>query len=203
MQSHNENATTGKDWWRMFKRCNRANFFVVTAIFLCVQGCAQKVHVMYIPQQQRVVGEERSAVGKENVLLLKRHYEKWRGTPYEDGGLSRFGIDCSGYTVLAYRDIYGLSLPRTAGEQAESGREVSRAALKTGDLVFFNTGRSKRHVGIYLTDDQFIHASLTKGVTLSSLDDSYWQEKYWKAIRLQAPNNQNQPHNSVAAIYRK
>jgi hypothetical protein len=201
MHSHGKNINTAKDWWRTLRRSNRANLLVLSVILLCVQGCAQKVQVTYIPLQKRAIAEDRSTVGKEN-LLLRRHFEKWRGTPYEDGGLSRLGIDCSGYTVLAYRDIFGLSLPRTAGEQAESGREVSRAALKTGDLVFFNTGHSKKHVGIYLGDDQFIHASLTKGVTLSSLDDSYWQEKYWKAVRLQSANNQKQ-QDSVAAVYRR
>jgi len=187
----------------MVRRFGRGHFLVLTALFLCLQGCAQKVQVTYVSQQKRVIGGERPVLSQQNVLLLKRHYEKWRGTPYEDGGLSRLGIDCSGYTVLVYRDLFGLSLPRTAWEQAESGREVSRTALKTGDLVFFNTGRSKKHVGIYLDGDQFIHASLSKGVTLSSLDDSYWSEKYWKAIRLQSSNVQNQTNNVVTATYRR
>jgi probable lipoprotein NlpC len=193
-----------KDRCRPFGRFYVCQLLVITFVFLYLQGCAPKVQVSYIPQQKRSLGAEKPVYGKENALLLKRHYEKWRGTPYIDGGMSASGIDCSGFTVLAYRDLFGLSLPRTAGEQAESGREVARTSLRTGDLVFFNTGGSKKHVGIYLADDQFIHASLSKGVTLSSLDDSYWQEKYWQARRLQqAPIGQDKATSTVVATYRR
>lgn len=193
-----EKMLAENDWWRTIRRIGGGQIPALVVILLCLQGCAQKVQVSYMPQQRRSPGVEHSVVPKENVLLLKRHFEKWRGTPYADGGMSASGIDCSGFTVLAYRDLFGLSLPRTAGEQAESGREVARTSLKSGDLVFFNTGRSKKHVGIYLADDQFIHASLSRGVTLSSLDDSYWQEKYWQARRLQSPAG-----NNMAATYRR
>ncbi len=181
----------------------RLSTLIIAVVFLFLPGCAPKVQVVYMPQQRQIPVAEKSVADKENMLLLKRHYQQWRGTPYVDGGMSTSGIDCSGYTVLAYRNLFGLSLPRTAGEQAESGREVARASLKSGDLVFFNTGRSKKHVGIYLADDQFIHASLSKGVTLSSLDDSYWQEKYWQARRLQAPPAQEKANGSTVATYRR
>ncbi len=198
-----EKVLTGKDWWRTFWRFGSGQILVLAVITLCLQGCAPKVQVSYNPQQRRAPGPEKSVASKENILLLQRHYEKWRGTPYIDGGMSASGIDCSGFTVLAYRDLFGLSLPRTAGEQAESGREITKASLKTGDLVFFNTGNRKKHVGIYFADDQFIHASLSRGVTLSSLDDSYWQEKYWQARRLQPPVRQDKANNSVAGNYRR
>lgn len=176
----------------------------VPAIFivlLLMSGCAQKVKVAYVPTDKRMPRMEKSGADKETVILLKRHYEKWRGTPYVDGGMSASGLDCSGFTVLAYRDLFGLSLPRTAGEQAEFGREVAKEDLEPGDLVFFQTGARKRHVGIYLNDDQFIHASLSRGVTISSLDDRYWQRKYWQARRL--PNQVSlTTGESVAKTYR-
>jgi cell wall-associated NlpC family hydrolase len=99
--------------------------------------------------------------------------------------------------------VFRLTLPRTAGEQAESGQEIAKASLKSGDLVFFNTGRSKKHVGIYLADAQFIHASVSKGVTLSSLDDAYWQERYWQSRRVHAPVGQDKANNSAVATYRR
>ena len=176
---------------------------ILAGVFFGLQGCASQVRVRYVPKQRQNTVVQQSVAHKENVLLLKRHYEKWRGTPYVDGGMSPRGIDCSGFTALAYRDLFGLDLPRTASEQAESGREVARTALKEGDLVFFNTGRAKKHVGIYLADDQFIHASLSKGVTLSSLDDAYWQEKYWQARRLSAPPNQRKASSGTLAEYRR
>ena len=177
---------------------------VVPAIFIILfllSGCAQKVKVAYVPTDKRSPRVAKSGENKETILLLKRHYEKWRGTPYVDGGMSASGLDCSGFTVLAYRDLFGLNLPRTASEQAEFGREVARNDLEPGDLVFFQTGVSKRHVGIYLKDDQFIHASLSRGVTISSLDDGYWQKKYWQARRLSNQVSMNSGLN-VANSYR-
>ncbi len=171
------------------------------AMTMLLQGCGPKVQVAYIPREKPTVAGEIQGVNKETVLLLKRHYERWRGTPYVNGGMSPAGIDCSGFTVLAYRELFDLPLPRTAGEQAGSGREVQRAALQPGDLVFFNTGLWNKHVGIYLADDQFIHASLSRGVTISSLDDAYWQEKYWQARRMSAPERLSKA-DSVAVLYR-
>jgi cell wall-associated NlpC family hydrolase len=157
---------------------------------LVLGGCAPKVQVTYHARQRPTAQTPKVVADQGNVLLLKHHYEKWRGTPYVDGGMSPAGIDCSGYTVLAYRDLFGVDLPRTALEQAGSGREIPRQGLRSGDLVFFNTGRTKKHVGIYLNDDQFVHASLSRGVTLSSLDDPYWQERYWQSRRPAANSGQ-------------
>lgn len=171
------------------------------AIVLLLQGCGPKVQVTYIPREKRPVSGEIQGDDRETVLQLKLHYQRWRGTPYVDGGMSPAGIDCSGFTVLAYRELFDLPLPRTAGEQAGSGREVQRAALQPGDLVFFHTGLWQKHVGIYLADDQFIHASLSRGVTISSLDDAYWQEKYWQARRMAAPERLSKAE-SVAVVYR-
>ncbi len=171
----------------------RCRFGLLTLLFVTfvLGGCAPKLQVTYHTRQKPEAQAPKVAVDQGSVLLLKRHYDKWRGTPYVDGGMSPAGIDCSGYTVLAYRDLFGVNLPRTALEQAGSGREIPRQGLRSGDLVFFNTGRTKKHVGIYLYDDQFVHASLSRGVTLSSLDDPYWQERYWQSRRT-APDNGRQ-----------
>ena len=189
-------------WIRQGTRPGSAKALLfMAALLFFLSGCSPKTQVVYIPMEKRNTGTELSVSDKETVLLLKRHYERWRGTPYVDGGMSASGMDCSGFTVVAFRELFGVSLPRTAGEQAVSGREVTRDALKPGDLVFFQTGRWKRHVGIYLSDEQFIHASLSRGVTLSSLDDSYWQKKYWQARRLSSQNqlSLNRSDNTAVA----
>lgn len=160
---------------------------VITLVFLVLHGCTLKSKVAYVPPQDILPRDGMSLHSIENALLLQQHYQKWRGTPYRNGGMSVTGIDCSGFTVLAYSELFGMSLPRTAAEQAASGRKVARTALQTGDLVFFNIGRSTKHVGIYLANDQFIHASRSKGVTLSSLDEFYWQKNFWQARRVRAP----------------
>lgn len=111
-------------------------------------------------------------------------YQEWRGVPYRLGGSSRNGLDCSAFTQLAYRQVLGLPLPRTTESQAELGLPVSRTALRHGDLVFFKTGWNQYHVGVYTGGGEFIHASTSKGVIRSRLDNVYWKRHYWQARRM-------------------
>ncbi|WP_323844965.1 NlpC/P60 family protein [Microbulbifer magnicolonia] len=111
-------------------------------------------------------------------------YREWKGTRYRLGGLSKRGIDCSGLVYATYRDRLGIELPRTTEYQAQIGNGIKRSELRAGDLVFFRTGRKVRHVGIYLEDNKFFHASTSNGVTISRLTDYYWRDKYWHARRL-------------------
>ncbi|WP_223292967.1 MULTISPECIES: NlpC/P60 family protein [Shewanella] len=115
--------------------------------------------------------------GLEEKLMA--YHSEWKGTPYRYGGMSKRGVDCSGFVVLAYKNILGINLPRTTIEQKGVGHKIAKQNLKTGDLVFFKTGWSTRHVGIYLSDSKFLHASTSQGVMISRLDNSYWQSKYW------------------------
>ncbi len=116
--------------------------------------------------------------------VLYQQYQDWKGARYRHGGLSKGGVDCSGFVYLTFRSKFGVDLPRTTLYQSQSGMGVSQRELKTGDLVFFRTGSSKRHVGIYLEDRIFLHASTSKGVMLSSMDNVYWASSYWKARRV-------------------
>lgn len=117
---------------------------------------------------------------------LYDQFERWEGTRYRFGGMGSEGIDCSGLTYVVYRDLFDKRLPRTTEGQGTVGRPVKRRALSAGDLVFFKTGFSRRHVGIYIGDDMFLHASKSDGVRLSSLSSEYWSERYWKARRMTA-----------------
>lgn len=115
---------------------------------------------------------------------LKAHYNEWRGVRYREGGLSRKGVDCSGFVYLAYKKRLHRTIPRTTERLARAGREVDTSQLRPGDLVFFKTGWKARHVGIYLQKGQFMHASSSRGVMISRLDNPYWSEAYWMARRL-------------------
>ncbi len=79
-----------------------------------------------------------------------------------------------------------MSLPRTTGEQINHGFHIAQNELKPGDLVFFKTSKATRHVGVYVGNNEFIHASKIKGVTISSLANNYWQAHYETARRITA-----------------
>lgn len=122
----------------------------------------------------------------EKTLLEKLNirFEQWRGTKYRMGSLNRKnGVDCSGFVLLTFRDLFGIELPRSTREQNLLGKDVKKDQLQAGDLVFFHTGRTK-HVGIYMENNQFLHASTKAGVKISSINEAYWKRNYWKAKRL-------------------
>jgi len=109
------------------------------------------------------------------------------GTPYRTGGLSpKTGFDCSGLVAYVYREGAGLALPRNTFELSHLGEPIARAALRPGDLVFYNTQRREySHVGIYLGEDRFIHAPTSGGeVRVESLRADYWVRRYNGARRV-------------------
>lgn len=109
----------------------------------------------------------------------------WMGTPYEYGGESKSGTDCSGFTRQIFRESAGMELPRRTEDQVKLGSSVQKDDLKFGDLIFFNTtGENPSHVGIYIGDDMFAHASVSFGVTLSSMYSSYYKKRYTEARRV-------------------
>lgn len=135
-----------------------------------------------LPQQQSS-GSEFQRI----VAALYAQHDEWRGVPYRYGGMSKTGIDCSGFIYLTYRDRLGLQLPRTTAALARFGQTVPKQHLRPGDLVFFHTGsyNNQQHAGIYIEKNRFLHASTSRGVMISSLDNVYWSRNYWKAQRPQ------------------
>lgn len=115
---------------------------------------------------------------------LYQQYNVWKDVKYRMGGLSKNGVDCSGLVYTTYREQFELVLPRTTELQARTGREVQKHQLQPGDLVFFKTKVKVRHVGIYIEDGDFLHASTKKGVMISNLDDYYWSGRFWHARRV-------------------
>lgn len=110
-------------------------------------------------------------------------YSKWEGVRYKLGGESKKGIDCSAFIQKAFKERFDLEMPRTTLLQAKVGKEIKKNELEIGDLVFFKTGKSK-HVGIYIDNGKFMHASTKIGVTISDLDNDYFSKNYWKAQRI-------------------
>lgn len=120
-----------------------------------------------------------------NISLLQK-IDEWWGTPYCLGGSSKNCVDCSFFTLDVMKQIYKVDLKRTAAQQYEQSSKIEWAELKEGDLLFFKTEgrRTISHVGIYLTNNKFAHASTSQGVTISDLADPYWQRRLYSLGRV-------------------
>lgn len=113
---------------------------------------------------------------------LMEEHQRWVGTPYRLGGDSFNGVDCSALVQNVFSEAFQVELPRTTSRQVNTGVAISRTELEPGDLVFFRPP-GNRHVGIYVGDGRFMHASSSRGVMISSLNNGYWSRYYWQARR--------------------
>lgn len=129
--------------------------------------------------------DKNTAISNLDQSRIMREVGKYMGVPYLLGGITGEGLDCSAYTMLVYKQAVKKDLPRISLDQSKIGSAVETNGLKFGDLVFFNTtGEPASHVGIYLGDDLFAHASVSLGVTISSLQSSYYKNRYEGARRI-------------------
>lgn len=124
----------------------------------------------------------------ENMLDFRfiQFMENWYGTRYRMGGSDKAGIDCSAFVQTYMSTLYNITLPRTAKEQYMVSGHIVKRQLKEGDLVFFKTNRKKAisHVGVYLGNNKFVHASTSNGVAISDLGEAYYTNTYAGAGRV-------------------
>lgn len=135
----------------------------------------------------------------DNILTEASTY---LGTPYRYGGTTRNGIDCSAFVLSVFGAAAGLTLPRVAASQSQEGESIDKENLQKGDLIFFSHGKRISHVGIVedVTEEgevKFIHAATSKGVMISSLNDSYWGPKFRFAKRV--INENGESYNNLAS----
>ncbi len=130
----------------------------------------------FYQQKSKVLGYNLN--GNENPALLKE-VKKWLGTPYLYGGNTLSGADCSGFVGMVYKQVYNISLDRITINMAQNTRRVNKRHLQEGDLVFFSiNSRRVSHVGIYLSNNRFVHASSSRGVVVDSLDNDYFSRHF-------------------------
>lgn len=127
--------------------------------------------------------EQNSPLSLQSNGELEAFIQDWYGTPHRMGGMTKNGVDCSGFVIIAYREVFGRSFKGRRAEDLFSEMEViDQDELSYGDLVFFKVrGRRIDHVGIYLQNGAFAHTSSSKGVMISKLSNTYWSKRYFKA----------------------
>ncbi|RYU86209.1 glycoside hydrolase [Mucilaginibacter terrigena] len=169
---------------------------ITIAIALFLSVLAAQAQTKTVPSQAAESAEQESlakdylsqimgvAVSATSNMKLFHFVYDWIGTPYRFGGSSRKGIDCSAFTKQLYSDVFNLTIRRSSRDIFSMVNPVGKDDLKEGDLVFFKIhSRSISHVGIYLGNNRFAHAS-SKGVAISSLDDAYYSRYFYKGGRL-------------------
>jgi cell wall-associated NlpC family hydrolase len=170
----------------MFSKHPHLKTTVVIAMlagFIALSGCSSA------PKRSHSVAKKSTLFPKSikqtsTQKRLAKHFRSWQRTPYRLGGISKRGVDCSGFVKVIYRDVFSRTIPRSTELLAKAGKRISQKNLKLGDLVFFKTGRKVRHVGVYVGRGNFIHASTSRGVMQSNLGSSYWKKHYWMAKRI-------------------
>jgi len=165
--------------------------FLIITIF--IQGCSSKKIISGAPASNDKSFPNKYPYNYEitqsidyNKLYnnLLSQYKEWKGVKYKYGGNSKSGIDCSAFIQKTFKDKLNIILPRTTTYQATYGKEIHMENLEMGDLIFFKTGYDSRHVGIYLGEGKFMHASTKRGVTISRLDNPYYSSHFWKIQRV-------------------
>jgi len=163
-------------------------FIILSAVIIIISlGCNSYPRYKTGPP---VTPEDKSS---KKIILTTNEFirfgqilQNYLGRPYKGNSKYRQGMDCSMFTFQVFRDFNRTFLPQKAADQYREGIEVPRTRLRFGDLVFFKTDRSGRitHVGIYVGENDFIHASSSNGVIITNLSENYWAKRYAGARRI-------------------
>jgi lipoprotein Spr/probable lipoprotein NlpC len=153
-------------------------FAMLLSMAIFFTACSSK---RYVPSATKAAKAAEAMANLKNKQLYK-YINEWSGVKYRLGGLDKRGIDCSGFTYLVQKDIYGKELPRRSVDQASVIKEKNLNQLKEGDLIFFSFGgREIDHVAIYLNGDSFVHASPSRGIIVEDLSLPAFQRAIVKA----------------------
>lgn len=160
----------------------------------------QSTHKETLAKDKKLLDKETSTIQKEYQELiieaniqedtsldmnkaLMDFYKEWKNVKYRLGGNSKKGIDCSAFTQRIYKEKFDVKIPRTTRTQVKVGKKIKKSELELGDLIFFKTGKTDRHVGIYMGDGTFMHASI-KGVKFTKLNKPFYKRTYWTSRRI-------------------
>ncbi len=156
-------------------------FLLFISIFFILGGCSTGNNT-----KAQAINHKSSNQVSDNHIRKKiiAEFRKWEGTPHKMGGNSKKGIDCSGFVHYMYGKLFNRKVARSTQLLLTEGVKIKKSQLKPGDMVIFRPPTYPRHAGIYVGDNKFIHASTSKGVMMSDLDNPYWRKCYWMSRRV-------------------
>ena len=165
------------------------SLILISTLFL--SACSSKKTRIYNKKQtsslKKYTQKTKTSIPKNanyKTKALYKEYDKWRGVKYKYGGTNKNGVDCSSFIQQVYYNAFGLKIPRTTKNQAIIGKKINKSQLHAGDMIFFKTGWSTKHVGIIIENGNFIHTSTKHGVVKTSIHNPYWKSNYWQSRRV-------------------
>lgn len=141
------------------------------------KATVKKLQVKYAA----MLGVDESRIDNEKLYIF---IDEWYGVPYKYGGKSKAGVDCSGFTCILYKEALNRQIQGSAAGLYEMCKAVKKDDLEEGDLVFFKINSNKiSHVGVYLQNNKFVHASTKRGIIINDLDEPYYKKYFFKGGR--------------------
>jgi probable lipoprotein NlpC len=155
------------------KSCNFKLYSLILVLVVILSSCGTRKYTVKPSEKAAKAADAMSALKSRD---LYRFITDWTGVKYRLGGMDKSGIDCSGFALLLEKNIYGYTLPRRSKDQAEAIKKKNKSNLEEGDLIFFSFGGNEvDHVGVYLNNNFFVHASTTRGVVVDDLNMPVYQ----------------------------
>lgn len=158
-------------------------FLSIVLLVGCTPNPRYRIRYEIVPPKDKSKPLEFSNESSDRIIAVVNDF---LGTPYKIGGTDKNGMDCSGFVSAVFSNSISMQLPRSTSEMWKLGWSIEKKNLKIGDLVFFRTGTSKNpdHIGIYVGNGKFTHASRSKGVVVTDMSDKYWRSKYFGSKRI-------------------
>lgn len=167
--------------------------FIFLIIILPSCSVSKQPRQLYDPQEVAELSEKlginlsNTDKSDDQNMALYAQSSLWLGVKYRYAGLTKRGVDCSGLVYNIYKEAYGRKVPSSTADLIKKSKKISKRDLRPGDLLFFATTNKKKkisHVGIYLKDGYFIHASTSSGVTVNHISENYYKKRWIKNGRI-------------------
>jgi lipoprotein Spr len=171
-------------------------FYFALVLAISISSCRTQKETTSSDTEKNNVSKTKKIQNKYGLLLkvdenkienikLYSFIDEWYGVPYKYGGKNKNGIDCSNFTSTLYSNVYSKPLTGSSSSIFNQCKVISKNNLEEGDLVFFKIdGDNISHIGVYLQNNKFVHATTKRGVMIDDLDEEYYKKYYYKGGRI-------------------